>query len=95
MDQYGEKEVRDAETKKMLTSRINRITGQLNGVKGMIEEDRSCTEILIQLSAVEKAAKGLSCVVLEEHLRNGLVGDIQKGNLGSIDEVIDLFRKFQ
>ena len=51
----GKKTVRTKEEKKIVTDRLNRIEGQIKGIKRMIEEDRYCDDILIQLSAIDKA----------------------------------------
>lgn len=89
------KRPRSEEEKKALVSRVNRLTGQMNGVKKMIEEDRYCDDVLIQLSAVDKAVKALATIILEEHMKSCLVEDVQKGNVAVVDEIVDLFRRFQ
>lgn len=91
----NKKKMRTADEKRALMSRINRIAGQMNGIKRMLEEDRYCTEILIQLSAIEKAVKGLSCLLLEEHVRTCLFEKVQLGDNSAVEEIIELFRKFQ
>lgn len=91
----NKKRTRGNGEKKALISRINRIAGQMNGIKRMLDEDRYCTDILIQLSAIEKAVKSLSALILEQHMHTCLVEEIQKGNLEAVDELADLFRKFQ
>lgn len=80
--------------KKAIINRINRISGQLNGVKTMIEENRYCNDIMIQLSAIEKSVNSLSNLVLEQHLYNCVSEDLEKGNLEVIDELISLFKRF-
>lgn len=62
------KTVRTADEKKKLINRLNRISGQIDGVKKMIEDNRYCDDILTQLSAIEKAVKSLSSVILERHM---------------------------
>ncbi len=85
---------RDDELKKDLERRINRASGQLQGIKSMIEENRYCGDILIQLAAVESAIKSLSGIVLQNHLETCVVEQVQAGNTEIIDEVMKLFRKF-
>ncbi len=85
---------RDENAKKMLTNRLNRIEGQIRGIKKMIEEDRYCNDILIQLLAVENSVKSLSNQILETHLYTCISNDIEKGNLEVIDELISLFKRF-
>lgn len=89
------KTVRSEEEKKALIARINRLTGQLNGVKGMIEDDRYCGDILIQLAAVVQSAKSLSNVIIDAHMRNCVVEEIQSGKLESVDEILTLIKRFQ
>ena len=86
---------RSAEEKHALASRLNRIIGQLNGIKKMVEEDRYCDDVLTQLAAVDKAVKSVAGAVLEEHMHSCLVENVRAGNLDVIDEVVELFRKFQ
>ena len=85
---------RSAETKKNLINRLNRINGQVNGVKKMIEEDSYCNDILIQLSAIKNSVQSLSNELLDSHLRTCITKDLQKGNLDTVDEVVNLFKKF-
>ena len=85
---------RSAETKKNLINRLNRINGQVNGVKKMIKEDSYCNDILIQLSAIKNSVQSLSNELLDSHLRTCITTDLQKGNLDAVDEVVNLFKKF-
>lgn len=87
--------IRSEEEKKPLLVRMNRLIGQMNGVYRMIEENRYCDDILIQLSAIDKSIKSLANVLLDQHMHSCLIEDIQKGKIESIDEIIDLFRRFQ
>ena len=85
---------RNEETKKNLINRLNRINGQVNGVKKMIEEDSYCNDILIQLSAIKNSVQSLSNELLDSHLRTCITTDLQNGNSSAIDEVVNLFKKF-
>lgn len=85
---------RGEEEKKVINNRINRIQGQLRGIKKMIEEDAYCNDVLVQLSAVENSVKSLSNHILENHLYSCVTRDIENGNLEIIDELISLFKKF-
>ncbi len=60
----------------------------------MISEDVYCNDVLIQLSAVEKAIKNLSNIILEDHLYSCITDDLEKGNLETIDKMISLFKRF-
>lgn len=88
------KTVRSEEEKQKLKSRLNRISGQIAGVKKMIDNDRYCGDVLIQLSAIEKAVKSLSSVVLEKHMYSCIKTEVAQGNLEVVDEMMDLFRRF-
>ena len=87
--------VRNIEEKKAYNSRINKIIGQLNGIKKMIDEDKYCNDILIQLLATEKAMRSLSNLLLDNHFHTCLVNDIKNGNEEVVDEALDLLRRFQ
>lgn len=86
---------RSDEEKRALHARINRITGQLNGIKNMIDEDRYCDDILIQLSAVDKSIKSLANTILDAHMHTCLIKNIREGNYEIVDEIVDLFKRFQ
>lgn len=80
--------------RKIITNRINRIEGQLHGIKKMIQEDKECNDILVQLSAVQNSVKSLSNLILEGHLYTCVANDVERGNLEIVDELINLFKKF-
>ena len=88
------KKVRSGEEKKAIIVRLNRIAGQINGIKKMVEEDRYCDDVLIQLAAVDKSVKSLASSVLEAHMHTCLVEHIQAGELEIIDEIAELFKRF-
>lgn len=87
------KEHRTEEQNIIYTKRLNRIEGQVRGINKMINTDRHCDEILIQIAAVTKSLKSLGQELLENHMKTCMVNDIKNNNLDSIDEVMDLFRK--
>lgn len=86
---------RSLEEKKTLTTRLNKIIGQLNGIKNMIEDDRYCDDILIQLSAADKSIKSLANLLLDNHMHTCLIEHIENKNYEIIDEIVDLFKRFQ
>lgn len=88
------KAYRGESERKTLTNRINRIEGQLHGIKKMIQEDKECNDILVQLSAVQNSVKSLSNLILENHLYTCVANDVEEGNLEIVDELISLFKKF-
>lgn len=88
------KRIRTEEEKKNINVRLNKIIGQMNGIKKMIDEDRYCDDVLIQLAAVDKSIKSLASVVLESHMKTCMVDNIKNDNLEVIDEIVDLFKRF-
>ncbi|MBM6617719.1 metal-sensitive transcriptional regulator [Bacillus suaedaesalsae] len=75
------------EVKKNLVSRLNRIEGQIRGVKGLIEKDTYCDDVITQISAIQSALNSVGKILLEGHLKSCVVERIQEGD----DEVIDEF----
>lgn len=82
------------EEKKLLTNRLNRISGQINGLKKMVDSDTYCNELLIQISAVENSLKSLANHILENHLYTCISRDLTNGNKESMTEIVELFKKF-
>lgn len=86
---------RNASEQRQLTNRINRMIGQLNGIKNMIGENRYCGDILIQIGAVESALQSLGYIVLQEHMQTCVVEEVRKGNEAIMEEAIDLIKKLK
>lgn len=86
---------RTEEEKTAIINRLKRTAGQIYGIVRMVEEDRYCDEVLIQLSAVDKAVKALANMILDAHMHTCLVENIRAGKLEAVDEVVDLFKRFQ
>lgn len=61
----------------------------------MVEEDRYCDDILIQLSAVDKSVKSLANLLIDKHMKSCVVREIKAGNVDVLDEITDLFKRFQ
>lgn len=77
-----------------LHKRLNRIIGQLGGIKTMIDDNRYCGDVLTQLAAAESAVHSVSALMLQNHLETCVVEQIEQGNLEVIDEVMQLMKKF-
>ncbi len=92
--QYKEKP-RSGEEVKSLVSRLNRIKGQIEGITGMLEENRYCGDILIQISAAESALRSLSYLILEEHLATCVADKIKNGDGEVIKETVELVKKLK
>lgn len=84
---------RDEEEKKKIFNRINRIDGQLRGIKQMIENDIYCDDVLIQISAITQSIKSLGRLILNNHIKTCVKEEIVKGNNEIIDEVINSLSK--
>ncbi len=86
---------RSDEEKKALRSRLNRMIGQLGGISSMIDDDRYCGDVLIQLSAVMSALRSFGSVIMKEHLKTCVADEIKNGEMEVIDEVMELFGRLQ
>lgn len=84
--------------RKAAKNRISRLIGQLKGIQKMIDEDRTCEEILVQLLSVQNGTKNLSNFLLETYLYDRMYDDLDEENvskiLDHIDEITALFRRF-
>lgn len=78
----------------LINNRLNRISGQITGIKKMINSDIYCNDVLVQLAAVEKSIKNLSNIILEDHLYGCILNDLEDGKIDSIDEIVSLFKRF-
>ncbi len=83
---------RNDELQKNLITRLNRIEGQVNGIKNMINNNRYCGDILIQVSAIEKALEQFGYIILKNHMDTCFKEDILKGNDDSSQEIIELIK---
>lgn len=90
----NKKTKRSVNEKKLIINRLNRISGQINGISKMVENDAYCNDLLIQLSAVENSIKSLSALVLENHLYKCVPNALENGDYDTIDELISLFKRF-
>ena len=84
---------RDPEEYKDLIHRLNRIEGQIRGIKGMIERDAYCTDILTQVAAVSAALNSFNKVLLENHMKTCVVRDIKEGKEETVDELMKILQK--
>ena len=82
-----EKEYKD------LMNRLSRIEGQVRGIKGMLEKDAYCTDILIQVSAVTAALNSFNHVLLTEHIKTCVMQDIRDGKDETVDDLLRALKK--
>ncbi|MDP4164432.1 MAG: metal-sensitive transcriptional regulator [Bacillota bacterium] len=74
--------------KKNLVTRLNRIEGQIRGIKGLIEKDTYCDDVITQISATQSALNSVAKLLLEGHMKSCVVERIQEGDLEVLDEVL-------
>lgn len=84
---------RDETEYKSLMNRLNRIEGQVRGVKNMLENDIYCTDILIQVSAIKAALDGFNKELLSNHIKTCVADNIKNGNDEVIDELVETLKK--
>ncbi len=87
------KKERSEEEYKKLLNRLNRIEGQIRGVKGMLEKDAYCVDIITQVSAIAAALNSFNRVILSEYIKTCMKNDIQTGKDNSAEELADLVNK--
>lgn len=87
------KKERSPEEYKKLINRLNRISGQINGIRKMVENSAYCTDILIQVAAANAALNSFSKELLSEHIRTCVADNIRNGNDEVIDELVETLRK--
>ncbi len=84
---------RTEEEYKNLIHRLNRIEGQIRGIKGMIEKNAYCPDILVQSSAVTAAMNAFNKELLANHIKTCVANDIRNGNDETIDELLATLQK--
>lgn len=90
--QHKEK-VRPEEEYKALIHRLNRIEGQVRGIRGMVEKNAYCTDIMVQVAAATAALNAFNRALLAEHLRTCVATDIRQGKDEVIDELVSTLQK--
>lgn len=83
----GEKEYKD------LIHRLNRIEGQVRGIKSMVENDAYCTDILVQVAAVNAALNSFNKVLLANHIKTCVTNDIREGREETVDELVKVLQR--
>lgn len=87
-DTNGRKSHHSDKLKGNLITRLNRIEGQIRGVKGLIEKDTYCDDILNQIAAIQAALNGVGKLLLEGHLKSCVVERIREGDPDIIEELL-------
>ena len=85
--------IRSDEEFKALINRLNRIEGQIRGIKGMVEKSAYCTDILIQVAAVNAALNAFNKELLAQHIKTCVADDIKNGKDETVDELVATLQK--
>ena len=83
----SEKEYKD------LINRLNRIEGQIRGIKGMVEKDAYCPDIITQVAAANAALNSFNKVLLANHIKTCVTDDIKSGKEETVDELVTMLQK--
>ncbi|MBQ3270576.1 MAG: metal-sensing transcriptional repressor [Clostridia bacterium] len=86
---------RDEAELRQLKNRLNRMVGQLNGIGRMLDENRYCGDILIQIAAVERALQSFGYTVLGDHMRTCVAEEVRQGHDAVMDEALELMKKLK
>jgi CsoR family transcriptional regulator, copper-sensing transcriptional repressor len=89
--------MRDADQRRAIVTRLNRIEGQIRGIRRMVQEPRQCVEILQQLAAAEAAMNRISLAVLRFHVQTCVPEGIDQGEperTKRLSELVDIFDRF-
>ena len=85
--------MRSEDERKKLLNRLNRIEGQIRGLKGMLERNAYCPDILTQSAAVNAAVNAFNKELLASHIRHCVVRDVRNGDDDVIDELVSTIQK--
>lgn len=85
--------IRSEKEYKDLINRLSRIEGQVRGIKGMLEKDAYCTDILVQVSAVTAALNSFNYVLLANHIRTCVMQDIRDGKDETVEDLMKTLKK--
>ena len=87
------KKERAEDERKKLINRLNRIEGQVRGIRGMIEKDAYCTDVLVQVAAANAALNAFTKELLASHIRTCVAEDIRAGKDETVDELVTTLQK--
>lgn len=86
---------RSEEQRKLLDNRLNRIIGQLNGIRKMLDDNRYCGDILTQLAAAESALQSMGYLILKEHMETCVTEGVRAGDTEIMVEAFELMKKLK
>ena len=84
---------RTPEEYRALVNRLSRIEGQVRGIRAMVEKDVYCTDILVQVAAVNAALNSFNKVLLANHIKTCVTNDIREGREETVDELVTVLQK--
>lgn len=93
MEETQRKSHHSNKMKNNLITRLNRIEGQIRGVRGMIERDTYCDDVLNQIAAIQSALNSVGSLLLEGHMKSCVIDRIQSGDHEVIDELLVTMKK--
>lgn len=80
-------------TKKNLVTRLNRVEGQIRGIKGLIEKNTYCDDVITQIAATQAALNSVAKILLEGHMKSCVVERIQEGDTEVVDELLTTIQR--
>ncbi|MGI6086311.1 MAG: metal-sensitive transcriptional regulator [Acetivibrionales bacterium] len=84
-----------ADTKAALVSRLNRIEGQIRGIKNMLDNEKCCMDVLIQVAAAKSALNSVGTLILETHIQECLQKAIEEGKCTAVvDELTNVIKRY-
>ncbi len=93
MNENCKAKARDEVETKNLINRLNRVEGQIRGIRKMVESDAYCTDIMIQVSAANAALNSFNKVLMSEHIRTCVADDIKADKFDTVDELVAVLQK--
>ena len=81
--------------KKNLKRRLKILSGQISGIEQMIDDDRYCDDVLLQISSATNALKSLGAEILKNHMETCMIDEINKGNNEEVKDIISLMGKLK
>ncbi|MCP8969437.1 metal-sensitive transcriptional regulator [Ectobacillus ponti] len=86
--EHGRKSHHSEEMKRNLMQRLNRVEGQIRGIKGLIEKDTYCDDVITQIAAAQAALNSVGKLLMEGHFKSCVVERIQAGDQEVLDEFL-------
>lgn len=93
-----ERKLSQTNDKELLSKRLKKIEGQVKGIQKMVEDERYCVDILVQISAVRSAINKVGTIILENHIKGCVADSIKNDDYlaseSTIEELMDTINKF-